>query len=63
MKELLTKKFWLDVKKTFDEARADTTPHSEESTAPDRAEVKPDASPPEADSTSREAKRSSESIS
>ena len=25
MKEVLTKKFWRDVKKTFDEARADTT--------------------------------------
>jgi hypothetical protein len=25
MKEILTMKFWQDVKKTFDEARADTT--------------------------------------
>ena len=63
MKELLTKKFWLDVKKTFDEACADTTPHSEESTTSDRAEMKPDASPPEADLASHEASRSSESTS
>ncbi|MGD0299444.1 MAG: hypothetical protein ABSE86_20265 [Bryobacteraceae bacterium] len=27
MKELLTKKFWQDVRKTFDEARAETTPN------------------------------------
>ena len=33
MKELLTKKFWRDVKKTFDEAREETTPNSGDSQA------------------------------
>jgi hypothetical protein len=63
MKELLTKKFWRDVKKTFDEAREDTTPRSAGSTASDRAELKPDGSPPEADSAAREPSRYSESTS
>jgi|HubBroStandDraft_3_1064219.scaffolds.fasta_scaffold275039_2 hypothetical protein len=33
MKELLTKKFWQDVKKTFDEARDETTGNSGDSQA------------------------------
>ena len=30
MKELLTKKFWLDVRKTFEEAQQDALPHTDE---------------------------------
>lgn len=30
MKELLTKKFWQDVKKTFDDAQQDVAPKQEE---------------------------------
>jgi hypothetical protein len=45
MKELLTKKFWRDVKKTFDEARADTISSSGDSSAASPAEVKPEADP------------------
>jgi hypothetical protein len=33
MKELLSKKFWQDVKKTFDQARQETAPNSEDSPA------------------------------
>jgi hypothetical protein len=33
MKELLTKKFWRDVKKTFDEAREEIAPNNEHSQA------------------------------
>jgi hypothetical protein len=33
MKELLTKKFWQDVKKTFDEAREETAANSGDSQA------------------------------
>jgi hypothetical protein len=52
MKELLTKKFWRDVKKTFDDARAETPPRSEPTAIP--APVKPEeapapAAPPAAD--------------
>jgi hypothetical protein len=39
MKELLTKKFWQDVKKTFDEAREETAPNSEDSRAVSPGEV------------------------
>ena len=39
MKELLTKKFWLDVKKTFDEAREESPPKANDVPAP--AESKP----------------------
>jgi hypothetical protein len=45
MKELLSKKFWRDVKKTFDEAREDTISDSGDSTAVSPAEVKPEADP------------------
>jgi hypothetical protein len=45
MKELLTKQFWRDVKKTFDEAREEITPNSEHSQ---------DASPGEAKSKGTE---------
>jgi hypothetical protein len=45
MKELLTKKFWRNVKNTFEAARADTTPTSGNSQAASPVEVKPEASP------------------
>jgi hypothetical protein len=45
MKELLSKKFWHDVKKTFDEARAETGPQSDDSPAAPPAGEKVDASP------------------
>jgi hypothetical protein len=35
MKELLTKTFWQDVKRTFDEARAETIPTIGDSQAPE----------------------------
>ena len=47
MKELLTKKFWQDVKNTFDEARADTNPTGEDSTVISAAEVKSEVCPAE----------------
>jgi hypothetical protein len=40
MKELLTKKFWRDVKKTFDEAREETTLNSGASQAVSPGEAK-----------------------
>ena len=40
MKELLTKKFWLDVKKTFDEAREEATPNQVDSQAAPPADAK-----------------------
>lgn len=43
MKEVLTKKFWQDVKKTFDEARQDSGPDQIESKAP--TEPAPDTAP------------------
>jgi len=48
MKELLTKKFWLDVKKTFDEARAEPVPASAASNAalPARQETGAEAASP-----------------
>jgi hypothetical protein len=45
MKEVLTKKFWRDVKKTFDEARAETPPKSEDSPAAVPAEAKSETGP------------------
>jgi hypothetical protein len=46
MKELLTKKFWRDVKKTFEEARAETTPKSGDSQAASPLDAKPSAGKP-----------------
>ena len=43
MKEILTKKFWRDVKKTFDEARADTTSKIGESPGASAVDAKPQA--------------------
>jgi len=45
MKELLTKTFWRDVKKTFDAARAGTTPGTENSQATIPDDAKTDMSP------------------
>ena len=60
MKEVLTKKFWLDVKKTFDEARADTTSKIGESPGAPAVEAKPQdisttkiPEPPEASQSSK----------
>ena len=60
MKEVLTKKFWRDVKKTFDEARADTTSKIGESLGASAVEAKPQAisaaeipEPPEANQSSK----------
>jgi hypothetical protein len=52
MKELLTKKFWQDVKKTFDEAREETAPHSGDAQAVSAGEAadrppQPEATRPE----------------
>ena len=44
MKELLTKKFWRDVKRTFDEAREES-PNSGDSQAASPAEANPKGSP------------------
>ena len=46
MKELLTKKFWRDVKKTFDQARDETPPKSEDSQAAAVLDSKPSVSQP-----------------
>ena len=43
MKELLTKKFWRDVKKTFDDAREEVTPNSGDSRAASPADAKSNA--------------------
>jgi hypothetical protein len=60
MKEVLTKRFWLDVKKTFDEARADPTSNIVESPVASAVEAKPQGisaaeipEPPEADQSSK----------
>jgi hypothetical protein len=45
MKELLTKTFWRDVKRTFDEARADTIQKSGNSHTAVPAELKTDVKP------------------
>lgn len=34
MKEVLTKQFWRDVKKTFDDARAETPRHDRDASPP-----------------------------
>jgi hypothetical protein len=53
MKELLTKKFWQDVKKTFDEARDESPDSASEATSPSAANPKgitaaKDSPPPKA---------------
>lgn len=45
MKELLTKTFWQDIKRTFDEARAETIPTSGDTQAASPVEVKSDIDP------------------
>ena len=45
MKEILSKKFWQDVKKTFDDARAETPPTNADSQAGADAETKPEPTP------------------
>jgi hypothetical protein len=53
MKELLSKKFWQDVKKTFDEARAPETTQKSGTAQPaspaeaNSAEIPPEATHPE----------------
>jgi hypothetical protein len=42
MKEVLSKKFWQDVKKTFDEAKAEPVAENSDKAAPDKP-----AAPPE----------------
>ena len=44
MKEVLTRRFWKGVKKTFDEAREGPPPKAGDGEVP--AESKPDAAPP-----------------
>jgi hypothetical protein len=38
MKEVLTKRFWQDLKKTFDEAKEDSPAKSNDSEAPDETQ-------------------------
>jgi hypothetical protein len=45
MKELLTKKFWRDVQKTFDDARAETTATNEDPKVVSPAEAEPELGP------------------
>jgi hypothetical protein len=47
MKELLTKKFWQDVRKTFDEGREEGTPTAGDVTVIPVDEGKPDLAPRE----------------
>jgi hypothetical protein len=47
MKELWSKTFWRDVKKTFDEARADTIPALRDPQAGLPAEAKTNDGPPQ----------------
>ena len=58
MKELLTKKFWRDVKKTFDEARNESPDRGPETASP--SEANPSGSPEVKDSPPREPTRSSD---
>jgi hypothetical protein len=52
MQELLTKKFWRDVKKTFDEARSEPPNSGSEAASP--SEETPKASPVVEDASPRE---------
>jgi hypothetical protein len=48
MKELLSKKFWLDVKKTFEEAQQDATPEPQDKTPTPPEDVSASETPPAA---------------
>jgi hypothetical protein len=53
MKELLTKKFWQDVKKTFDEAREEIPPNRDNSSAASKC-TEAAETPPAVEQPSRE---------